>query len=235
MSELSNFMYTGLSELEKLELNLKNYNSYIVGTFINHSNSNCKRVLDFGAGIGTLSKIWSDSHENSEITCLEPDIKQVQIINKRGFNGVPQIDENDRYEYIFTSNVLEHIEDDRAALKFIFGHLVNSGKLGIFVPANKYLFSHIDKKLNHFRRYSKRDLMQKVSEGGFRIDTCVYVDSLGLFAWLISKLFRVQISDSDSRILLIYDRFVWPISKFLDKLGLNKLFGKNLLLLATKI
>jgi hypothetical protein len=228
-------MYTGLSELEKLELNLKNYNSYIVGTFIKHSNSNCKRVLDFGAGIGTLSKIWSDSYENSEITCLELDVKQVQIINKRGLNGVPQIDDNDRFEYIFTSNVLEHIEDDRSALKFLFGHLVNNGKLGIFVPANKYLFSHIDKKLNHYRRYSKRDLMQKVSEAGFHIDTCVYVDSLGLFAWLISKLFRVQISDSDSRILLIYDRFVWPISKFIDKLGLKKLFGKNLLLLATKI
>ena len=159
----------------------------------------------------------------------------MQIINKRGFNGVTQINDNDRYEYIFTSNVLEHIEDDQSALKFLFDHLVNNGKLGIFVPANRYLFSHIDKKLNHYRRYSKRDLMQKVSEEGFHIDTCVYVDSLGLFAWLILKLFRVQISDSDSRILLIYDRFVWPISKFLDKLGLKKLFGKNLLLLATKI
>ena len=235
MSELGNFEYTGLVELEKLELNLNNYNNYIINTFIKHSNSNCKRVLDFGAGIGTLSKIWSDSLENSDITCLEPDEKQVQIINKRGLNGVTQINENDRYDYIFTSNVLEHIEDDRSALKFIFDHLIKSGKLGIFVPANKYLFSHIDKKLNHFRRYSKRDLMQKVSERGFHIDTCIYVDSLGLFAWLFLKLFRVQISDSDSRILLIYDRFVWPISKFLDKLGLKKLFGKNLLLLATKI
>ena len=54
MSELSNFLYTGLSELEKLELNLENYNSYMVDTFINHSN--CKQDLDFGADIWTLSK-----------------------------------------------------------------------------------------------------------------------------------------------------------------------------------
>ena len=234
MSELGNFEYTGLVELEKLELNLNNYNKFIVLKFINHSNPNNKQVLDFGAGIGTLSKIWSDFKKDSSLTCLEPDENQVRIINDRGLKGVMQVQESDKYDYIFTSNVLEHIKDDRYALRFIFSHLEQNGKVGIFVPANKYIYSHIDKKLEHFRRYSRQDLINKVEESGFRVETCVYVDCLGLFAWLLLKVFRIQISESSSRLLFIYDRFFWPLSKFLDSLGFKFLFGKNLLLLAAK-
>ena len=234
MSELGNFEYTGLVELEKLELNLNNYNNYIVYKFINHSSPNDKRVLDFGAGIGTLSKIWSDSKKDSLVTSLEPDENQVQIINDRGLKGVMQIHESDRFDYIFNSNVLEHIKDDRSALRFIISHLEPNGKVGIFVPANKYVYSHIDKKLEHFRRYSRQDLINKVKESGLIVESCVYVDSLGLFAWFFLKVFQIQISESSSRLLFVYDRFVWPLSKFLDNLGLKFLFGKNLLLLASK-
>jgi hypothetical protein len=234
MSELGNFEYTGLVELEKLELNLNNYNNYIVYKFIEHSNLKSKRVLDFGAGIGTLSKIWNYSQKDSLIDCLEPDPGQVRIINERGLKGVIQIRDTDKYDYIFTSNVLEHIEDDKSALRFIFNHLNQNGKVGIFVPANKYLYSHIDKKLEHFRRYSRQDLINKVKESGLIVESCVYVDSLGLFAWFFLKVFQIQISESSSRLLFVYDRFVWPLSKFLDNLGLKFLFGKNLLLLASK-
>jgi 2-polyprenyl-3-methyl-5-hydroxy-6-metoxy-1,4-benzoquinol methylase len=94
--------------------------------------------LDFGAGIGTLSKIWNYSQKDSLIDCLEPDPGQVRIINERGLKGVIQIRDTDKYDYIFTSNVLEHIEDDKSALRFIFNHLNQNGKVGIFVPANKY-------------------------------------------------------------------------------------------------
>ncbi len=59
MSELGNFKYTGLAELEKLESNLVNYNTFIVSKFIKHA-SGRKHVLDFGAGVGTLSKIYTN-------------------------------------------------------------------------------------------------------------------------------------------------------------------------------
>jgi hypothetical protein len=102
------------------------------------------------------------------------------------------------------------------------------------VPANKFIYSHIDKKLEHFRRYDKKELIEKVAGAGFKIDSCVFVDSIGLFAWLFLKIFKLQISESGSRLLPIYDKFIWPISQFLDNLGLKYLFGRNLLLLASK-
>jgi SAM-dependent methyltransferase len=233
MSEMNGFHYSGLVELEKLELNLNHYNHYIVTQFINHATSK-NRVLDFGAGIGTLSNIWKKLEGTSSITCLEPDERQVKIILERGLSGFTSISEDSEFDYIFTSNVLEHIYDDRAAIKFLFNQLSADGKIGIFVPANKYIYSHIDKKLEHFRRYGKRELVKKVAESGFKIDSCVFVDSLGLFAWVFLKIFKLQMSESASRLLPIYDKFIWPISQFLDNIGLKYLFGKNLLLLASK-
>jgi len=233
MSEMKGFHYWGLVELEKLELNLNHYNHYIVTQFINHATSK-NRVLDFGAGIGTLSNIWKKLEGTSSITCLEPDERQVKIILERGLSGFTSISEDSEFDYIFTSNVLEHIDDDRAAIKFLFNQLSADGKIGIFVPANKYIYSHIDKKLEHFRRYGKRELVKKVAESGFKIDSCVFVDSLGLFAWVFLKIFKLQMSESASRLLPIYDKFIWPISQFLDNIGLKYLFGKNLLLLASK-
>jgi SAM-dependent methyltransferase len=233
MSEMLNFQYSGLAELEKLELNLKNYNQFIVTQFIFHATCTT-RVLDFGAGIGTLSNIWKKQEPASLITCFEPDESQVKIILERGLSGFTSLSDDSEFDYIFTSNVLEHIEEDRAAIKYLFNHLGSDGKLGIFVPANKFIYSHIDKKFEHFRRYSKRELIEKVAESGFKIDSCVFVDSIGLFAWLFLKIFKLQISESGSRLLPIYDKFIWPISQFLDNLGLKYLFGKNLLLLASK-
>jgi SAM-dependent methyltransferase len=232
MSEMGGFHYSGLVELEKLELNLDNYNHFIVTQFINHATSKNK-VLDFGAGIGTLSNIWKKLEGTSSITCLEPDQSQVKIILERGLSGFTSLSVDSAFDYIFTSNVLEHIDDDRAAIKFLFNHLISGGKVGIFVPANKFIYSHIDKKLEHFRRYDKKELIEKVAGAGFKIDSCVFVDSIG-FAWLFLKIFKLQISESGSRLLPIYDKFIWPISQFLDNLGLKYLFGKNLLLLASK-
>ena len=232
MSEMGGFHYSGLVELEKLELNLDNYNHFIVTQFINHATSKNK-VLDFGAGIGTLSNIWKKLEGTSSITCLEPDQSQVKIILERGLSGFTSLSVDSTFDYIFTSNVLEHIDDDRAAIKFLFNHLISGGKVGIFVPANKFIYSHIDKKLEHIRRYDKKELIEKVAGAGFKIDSCVFVDSIG-FAWLFLKIFKLQISESGSRLLPIYDKFIWPISQFLDNLGLKYLFGKNLLLLASK-
>ena len=233
MTESPNFIYTGLNELEELEKNLQNYNNFIVKSFIIHSN-NSQNVLDFGAGIGTLSNIWRTLDEKVSIKCLELDSSQVEILKNRNFSTLSNLDSKHTFEYIFTSNVLEHIEDDEFALTQIFNALMDNGKLGIFVPANQILYSHIDKKIQHFRRYSKKELINKVKNCGFEIDSCSFVDSLGFFAWGFAKLFSLNIDNNNMNKLKFYDKFLWPISKTLDKVGFKYFLGKNLLLLATK-
>ena len=233
MSESSNFVYTGLRELEESERNLIAYNTFIVKTFVEHSNFS-KNILDFGAGIGTLSSIWRKLNQNCMVTCLELDKKQLEILSDRKFKTLTSLDSSKKFEYIFSSNVLEHIENDREALNQIYRSLNNNGRLGIFVPANQILYSHIDKKIEHYRRYSKKELESKVKSSGFKIEKCHYVDSIGFFAWGMAKLLKLNIQDVDYNKLKFYDKVIWPVSKFLDNIGFKFIFGKNLLLLAVK-
>jgi SAM-dependent methyltransferase len=224
-----------MEELEKLESNLQNYNKFIVSSFVNHAGSQANNILDFGAGIGTLSNIWKSLKKDSHITCLEIDQTQNFILVNRGFPTLNDFPNEILFDYIFTSNVLEHIEDDSSAIIKLYNILRPGGGLGIFVPANMFLYSNTDSKLGHYRRYSRKNLINKVSESGFKIELCVYADSLGFFTWLILKIFKLGINDSVSLLLPIYDKFVWPLSNMLDKLGFKFLFGKNLLLLARKL
>jgi|LakMenEpi03Aug12_release.lakeMendotaPanAssembly.Ray.scaffolds.fasta_scaffold131768_2 hypothetical protein len=232
MSEMWNFQYTGLAELEVIESNLENYNNFIVSKFFQHFQG--VMVVDFGAGIGTLSAIWKSLNPNASIICIELDQNQVRVIKDRGLVAKENFEPNIKVDYIFASNVLEHIKDDQSLLSIFYNHLNYSGKIGIYVPANQYLYSHIDKKLEHFRRYSKSELEGKVKQAGFKIDECYFVDSVGFFMWLLVKVFKIEINNESSKLIKIYDKIIWPMSKLLDRLGLRFFLGKNLLLLASK-
>jgi 2-polyprenyl-3-methyl-5-hydroxy-6-metoxy-1,4-benzoquinol methylase len=148
-----------MEELEKLESNLQNYNKFIISSFINHAGLQANNILDFGAGIGTLSSIWKSLKMDSLITCLEIDQTQNSILVNRGFPTLNDFPNEILFDYIFTSNVLEHIEDDSEAIIKLFNILRPGGGLGIFVPANMFLYSNIDSKLGHYRRYSRKNFI----------------------------------------------------------------------------
>lgn len=66
-------------------------------------------------------------------------------------------------------NVLEHIEDDVAALRNAYRLLKPGGSLVIEVPAGPYLYDSYDSALCHFRRYTSTDLEGKLRSSGFNI------------------------------------------------------------------
>jgi SAM-dependent methyltransferase len=66
-------------------------------------------------------------------------------------------------------NVLEHIEDDKAALEQTFRILRPGGIAVIEVPAGPHLYDTYDKALKHFRRYDLNDLTSKLRNVGFTV------------------------------------------------------------------
>jgi hypothetical protein len=60
-------------------------------------------------------------------------------------------------------DVLEHIEDDRAALARLHRLLVEDGHLVLSVPALPSLFGFHDEQLGHYRRYTRRSLRSVLS------------------------------------------------------------------------
>jgi hypothetical protein len=64
----------------------------------------------------------------------------------------------------------------------------------------------------------------------------MYVDSVGFPASIFMKFvgYNSEVGVGSEKSLMFYDRFIFPISHFLDVIGLKFIFGKNLFLRACK-
>jgi SAM-dependent methyltransferase len=192
-------------------------------------------VLDFGAGIGTLAKIWREQ-VGIKPECVEIDPKQVTVIKKRGFVCFNSIkDVNKRYDLVYSSNVFEHIENDIEMLSDLKAFIKPGGILAIYVPAFDILYSNFDSHAGHYRRYSRKEMNEKLVKAGYRVLKSNYSDSIGFFLWLIIKFFNKKNESQlvNDRSLVVFDKIVYPFSKVLDLIGFKHFFGKNLIVLAT--
>ena len=131
--------------------------------------------------------------------------------------------------------MLEHIDNDTEILLKLNKKMMPNGVLCIYVPAFPILFSIFDKSIGHFRRYRKKDLIYKLEKTGFEILKADYVDSLGFLLVLVLKFSNlIKKTVESDKSFSIYDRFGFPISRILDRLGGKFLFGKNILVVARK-
>ncbi len=209
-----------------------NYNNFLI-SLVKNEILPCYRVVDFGAGIGTFAK--SISSFGFDVDCVEPDSKQISVIESLGFivfSDISQIEDHS-VDLIYTLNVLEHIEDDFDVLTQCFNKIKPGGYLLIYVPAFKILFSSMDFLVGHFRRYSRKDLTDKVTNAGFNISRCEFVDSIGFFASLIFKIFGNKNGTINRNALITYDRYIFPFSRLLDTF-MHHLLGKNIFIVARK-
>ncbi|MBT8439170.1 MAG: class I SAM-dependent methyltransferase [Gammaproteobacteria bacterium] len=231
MIDSKGFQYTGTDNLEVMA-EAVNYNAFLAG-LVDRYCAGSHRIIDFGAGIGTFAVPLHML--DRDIIAVEPDESQCQRMASLGLNCVPEIDmiPDGWADAIYSINVLEHIEDDEATLKKIYAKLKPGGRLFIYVPAFQLLYSCMDRKVGHFRRYERAGLVAKAANSGLQVTEARYVDSLGFLAALMYKWRSDNSGDLNRTALKIFDRFVFPISRLLDRLT-SAWFGKNLILVATK-
>jgi SAM-dependent methyltransferase len=147
-------------------------------------------------------------------------------------NDLDQLDDSS-VDYLYSFNVLEHIKDDQAIAKLWFKKLRPGGQLLIFVPAFQFLFTSMDHHVGHHRRYTRAELIQILQIAQFEVTESQYVDSLGVLATLLYKILDQGTGQVNIRMLQIYDHWVFPLSRMLDKLT-RCLVGKNVLVRAIK-
>ena len=232
---LCNPEYSGSKELLIDEKFLNNYKNSIVIKILKYLR-NTDKVLEFGAGVGTLAQNW-EIKTGVKPECLEIDDSLRNILINRGFKCYDKPGSITKtYSGIYTSNVLEHIDDDVEALRNIHAMLKPGGHLVIYVPAFMCLYSKLDSSIGHYRRYHKEELFEKLRKSRFEVIDSFYVDSIGFFASLAIKFFgykgRLRLGGKTS--LLLYDKLIYPVSEVLDALGLRCFFGKNTLVAVRK-
>lgn len=236
-----NVVYVG-KDLEAMSFAV-NYHEWILDEFRPFLG---KKIVEVGAGTGSFSELIL--RENPEtLTLVEPsemfkaleqNLVQLETETRLYFHQAifadvrKEIEAQDKPDSIIYVNVLEHVEDDLAELKMIFETLEKNGRCFIFVPALMALYGEFDRKIGHYRRYSKTEIEDKCRSAGFKILKSKYFDFAGIFPWWIKyKLLR---SDSlGSGAVSLYDKLVVPLTANLES-HLNVPVGKNILIIAEK-
>jgi len=223
--------YSGVDILEALE-SAHNYNDYL--TRLIRESTESKDLIDFGAGIGTFSRRLRAA--GYHVKCIEPDPVQRERLEEQGFDTLDNITSvpDASVSFIFSLNVFEHIEHDTVAVREVRQKLKPEGALLIYVPAFECLWTSLDEKLCHYRRYTKTTLRRLVEQEGFAIEHVRYADCLGFIATLIFRLLGRSASTVTATAVSFYDRWLFAPSRVLDKL-FGRWFGKNVYVLCKRL
>jgi SAM-dependent methyltransferase len=138
------------------------------------------RILDYGCGTGGNAPAFASF---GAVVGIEPDASAIRLASARGgaqycrTTGTQLPFRPITFDLVVASDVLEHIEDDLAAVSEIARVLRPGGAAIVSVPAHQWLFSEHDVALHHFRRYSKGTLRSVLERGGLRLRRISYWDA----------------------------------------------------------
>ena len=155
---------------------------------------NCKTLLEIGCGTGfVLSRLHQD-FPAVNFTGSEVFIEGLRFAAKR-LSGVQlfQMDARnipfkEEFDVIGAFDVLEHIEEDEQVLQEMYRAVKPSGGIIITVPQHKWLWSQLDDMSYHKRRYSRKELVDRVRSAGFDVAFTGSFVSFLLPAMLASRL-----------------------------------------------
>jgi SAM-dependent methyltransferase len=197
-----------------------------------------REVLEVGAGHGSVTQhflpgrhvvaVESSSScasalrtrfkERSDIEIIECDLRDLTL--DRLFDSVVMI------------NTLEHIADDVAAVARVARFLRPSGRVVLYVPAFNFLYSDYDRKVGHYRRYTKPMLAAVLTEAGLSPVELYYANVLGFPAWLIVHRL-LGLDSTEGKATGVWDRTGTVASRWLEA-RVRFPFGLNLLCVAQR-
>lgn len=135
-----------------------------------------KRVLDIGCGAGNM---FHHLARYGSVVGVDNNPKPLVVARERGYDvregqaeDLPLDDES--FELVSLLDTVEHCDDDIPVLRECYRVCVPGGHLVITVPAFMWLWSHNDELNDHKRRYTAKELREKLTQIGFRVERMTY-------------------------------------------------------------
>lgn len=98
---------------------------------------------------------WVDARLGGNVTLFHADAGHIPYV--------------EHFDLVGAFDVIEHIDDDEAALGALYRAIKPGGGLLITVPQHMILWSPLDDEAGHKRRYCGNELARKVSLAGFQV------------------------------------------------------------------
>jgi SAM-dependent methyltransferase len=192
--------------------------------------------MEIGSGLGDYAEEWL--RYVPRMTVAEAELDRLFALEHR-FRDNPAVDvrrillpndEAGEHSAVVSYNVLEHIEDDVAALRTM-GRLVRpGGAVIIVVPAFPFAMSPVDVATGHVRRYTRRSLGAAMTGAGLTVRTVEYVNTLGLLGYYTATSL-LRRTPGPGPMVAFYDRMVVPVTRWMEgRLGAP--FGQSVFAVA---
>lgn len=204
-------------------LEVVEYYHWIVALFAQYLG---KRVLEIGAGIGTISEqlaqftsdlVVSDIDKNCLHLIANKKIAtqcNIEYILYKLGEPCPETFLINPFDSIVIINVLEHILNDVEALIYLRDALQQKGRIILLVPALQSIYGKLDVALGHIRRYSKKQLIKTCRSAGYTIMTIRYINMLGIFGWWLNgKIFKREVVPESN---FKYFKYLFPLVKAIE-------------------
>ena len=156
-----------------------------------------RRVLDAGAGIGNFTALAAEVADH--VTAAELSPANLAVLRER-FAGSAVVDvaqfdlDGDlsplaarNFDTIVCLDVLEHIEDDIAAMRRLRQLVRPGGHLLVKVPACPWLYGSLDVASDHYRRYTPRELRDKAAIAGWEPLRAWYMNVAGVLPYFLKS------------------------------------------------
>jgi glycosyltransferase involved in cell wall biosynthesis/precorrin-6B methylase 2 len=212
----------GLETLQSMRW-ARRYNRWVIGRIASHIGD---RVLEAGAGIGDITAQLLDrelivaADDNSSYLerlaanfANNPNVNPVAL-DLENAEEISKLREH-RFDTIVCVNVIEHLKRDDEVLGAFFEILEPGGRAIILAPQGQWLYGSIDRALDHYRRYSRSELQQKMERAGFEIEEIFGLNRVAPPFWFLNGrvLRRTSVPGAQVR---FFDRIV-PLVKIFDR------------------
>ena len=186
------------------------------------------RVLEVGSGIGTITRRLVD--RASLVVGIEPNPNCIRPL-REAMEGHPRFTLREchleecprgelaayKFDTVVCVNVLEHIEDDIAALATFREVVIPQGKIAVFVPAVQAAYGPLDAELGHYRRYSRTTLHRAFTLAGLKVLKLRYTNPIGLLGWMYNAHISKSLTHSPEQVRL-FDQLIAPWALPIDRL-----------------
>jgi len=192
------------------------------------------RVMEIGSGIGNISSQFVNAgiyitlsdldsgycgmlHEKFDREPRVRGIHQVDLAHpsfESTYNGLVG-----KFDTVFALNVVEHIADDKRAIRNARSLLAPGGRLIILVPAYAALYNGLDRCLEHYRRYD-RNTIRRLLADNFKVMRVWYFNLAGIFGWFFSGYVMGKTTLPAGQ-LSLYNKFV-PLFRMADAMTFHQ-------------
>ena len=140
----------------------------------------CRRVLDLGCGAGFMAIALAERGHDVTAIDIDPDLVRLVdagavdrgVLVKTAVMSALDIWRfaPSSFDAVVCLDVLEHLEDDGAAMRLSSQALRPGGVVVASVPAGPWLYGERDRSIGHHRRYTKRQVADLLADAGFQVE-----------------------------------------------------------------